>query len=33
MKERFGGVVRALREKTRSAELLSMTVCCNMAFA
>ena len=32
MKARFGGVVRALSEKTQSAELLSMTVC-NMAFA
>ena len=31
MKARFGGVVRALREKTQPAELLSMTVCYNMA--
>ena len=33
MKARFGGVVRALREKTRLVELLSMTVYHNMAFA
>ena len=33
MKARFGGVVRALKEKTRSADLLSMTICYNMAFA
>ena len=37
IKARFGGVVRALGQNTRSAELLSMTVCyCmynNMAFA
>ena len=28
----FGVVVRVLKEKTRSAKLLSMTVCYNMAF-
>ena len=33
MKARFGGVVRALKETTQSVELLSMTVCYNMAFA
>ena len=33
MKARFGGVVRALREGTQSVELLSMTICYNMAFA
>ena len=33
MKARFGGVVRALMESTQSAELLSMTICYNMAFA
>ena len=33
MKARFGGVVRALREKIQSVELLSMTVCYNIAFA
>ncbi len=33
MKARFGGVVRALREKTQSVELLTMIVCYNMAFA
>ncbi len=33
MKARFGGVVRALRQNTQSVELLSMTICYNMAFA
>ena len=32
MKARFSGVVRALKETTQSAELLSMTICYNMAF-
>ena len=32
MKARFGGVVRALKERTQSVELLSMTICYNMAF-
>ncbi len=32
MKARFGGVVRALREKTRLAELLMMAVGYNMVF-
>lgn len=33
MKARFGGVMRAPKESTRSVELLSMTICYNMAFA
>ena len=33
MKAQFGGVVRALMEKTRSVELLSVAVRYNMAFA
>ena len=33
MKARFGGVVRALKERTQSVELLSMTICYNTAFA
>ena len=30
MKERFGAVVRAVRERTQSIELLSMVICYNM---
>ena len=33
MKERFGGVARAARAKTRAAELSSTRACHNMAFA
>ena len=33
MKERFGGVVRAVKAKTQTVELLSMCVCYNMTFA
>ncbi len=33
MKARFGGVVRALKEKTQSVEMLTTTVCYSMAFA
>ena len=33
MKERFGGVVRALKTHTQAVELLSMCICYNMTFA
>ena len=33
MKARFGGVVRAFKPHTQAVELLSMTICYNMAFA
>ncbi len=33
MRERFGGVVRAVKAKTQTVELLSMCVCYNMTFA
>lgn len=33
VKDRFGAVVRSLRERTQSVELLSMVVCYNMAIA
>ena len=32
MKERFGGVVRALKTHTQSIELLSMCICYSMTF-
>ena len=33
MKERSGGVVRTLKTRTQSIELLSMCICYNMTFA
>ena len=33
MKERFGGVVRALKTRTQTVELLSVCICYNMTFA